>query len=285
MTDRARESASQKTNAVVRQGKAAASDLTMEDVLARFPLPHRPLDREWQVGLSTFVTGGRKPPRGTGILLNRLDIVGGITISPDEIGFDGDNAKWKKVRCFRTRTVDDMIATAVNESIVDTIAGFLPPVPGREWAVEKASGIFFTLLALSADKAIKNPETVGRQFIANVEYKGWIRTKEAETGLFSTPLMMLRPDLEALIREEAAERAVPIENAEPEVVFKNAEERAAWLSEMKEKLTFKRREAEERAEGAALPEGEQADAMEAQGIAQESMGKPIPQRAAPGNEG
>ncbi|GAB3994391.1 hypothetical protein GCM10029992_08620 [Glycomyces albus] len=118
----------------------------------------------------------------------------------------------------------------MSETMAEDVAGFLPPVPGRAWAVERATSVIFTLYALTAEQALRDPEAAKRQYVSEIEYKGWIRTKEAATGLFTGPCMALVPGLDDLFRAESGRRGIPIEAA-PSTPIENAERRAEWLRE------------------------------------------------------
>ncbi|GAB3234574.1 hypothetical protein GCM10027447_31840 [Glycomyces halotolerans] len=220
--------------------RAGFDDLDLETLLERLPVPEPPVSSPWRLSLSTVITAGEDPPKGAGLLLRQLDRLGAIDIGPEEVGFDEATAKWPKVRAIRTRTLDGMIEKLSSESIVDTVSNFLPPVPGRAWACEKASSVLFTLWALAAELAIEDPEAGRRQFVCEIEYQGWVRTKEAQLGFFTGPCMALAPAVDDLFRAEAAARGIAVEEA-PSSAGRTAEQRAAWLRE-KQRAILARRE-------------------------------------------
>lgn len=232
--DAAKEFASDTKNAF-REGD-------LEELLGRLPLPSHPVSEHWKWSLGKLITAGQKPPKGTGMLLGLLDKFGTIDLGPDEVGFDGRAAKWHKVKAIRTRSLDGIVQKLSTDGFTDSIQGLLPPVPGRAWVSEKATNAIFTLWAMVADLAVRDPEAGRRQVVCEVEYKGWIRTKEAETGYFTGPIMALLPGLDAVFRAEAAQRGVLVEEAE-QTAIETAEARVAWLREKHAAITAKREEA------------------------------------------
>ncbi|HLU28592.1 MAG TPA: hypothetical protein VKZ65_09155 [Glycomyces sp.] len=219
--------------------KRALREGDVEELLRRLPLPETPVAEPWQWSLSKLITSGAKPPTGTGLLLRQLDHFGTIDIGPEEVGFDGDTAKWGKIQAIRTRSLDGILEKLSTDGFVESIETFLPPVPGRGWVSEKATSAVFTLWALVSELAIRDPEAGRRQVVCEIEYKGWIRTKEAATGFFTGPVMALLPGLDQVFREEAERRGVLVEAA-PSTAIENAEQRAAWLREKHAAILAKR---------------------------------------------
>lgn len=222
--------------------KSAFKEGDFEELLKRLPLPSSPVEQDWQWSLAKLITSGNKPPMGTGMLLGLLDNFGTIDIGPEEVGFDGSTAKWHKVKAIRTRSLDGIIQKLSTDTFTESIENLLPPVPGRGWVSEKATSAIFTIWAMVADLAIRDPEAGRRQVVCEIEYKGWIRTKEAETGFFTGPVMALLPNLDQVFREEAARRGVLVEQAE-QTAIETAENRVAWLREKHAAITAKREQA------------------------------------------
>ncbi|WP_133884112.1 hypothetical protein [Glycomyces sp. NRRL B-16210] len=223
----------------VGDARSALREGDLEELLKRLPLPSDPVAEHWKWSLGKLVTAGQKPPKGTGMLLGLLDKFGTIDIGPDEVGFDGATAKWHKVKAIRTRSLDGIVQKLSTDGFTDSIQALLPPVPGRGWVSEKATSAIFTLWAMVADLAIRDPEAGRRQVVCEIEYKGWIRTKEAETGYFTGPVMALLPNLDAVFRAEAGRRGVVIEQAE-QTAIEVGEARVAWLRERHAAITAKR---------------------------------------------
>jgi hypothetical protein len=222
--------------------KSAFKEGDFEDLLGRLPLPSSPVQQEWQWSLAKLITSGNKPPMGTGMLLGLLDNFGTIDIGPETVGFDGATAKWHKVKAIRTRSLDGIIQKLSTDTFTESIENLLPPVPGRGWVSEKATSAIFTIWAMVADLAIRDPEAGRRQVVCEIEYKGWIRTKEAETGFFTGPVMALLPNLDQVFRQEAERHGVVVEQAE-QTTIENAEARVAWLREKHAAIAAKREQA------------------------------------------
>jgi hypothetical protein len=229
------------------EAKNALRERDVEELLRRLPLPSTPVTEDWQWSLSKLITAGAKPPTGTGLLLRQLDRFGTIDIGPEEVGFDGDTAKWGKVKAVRTRTIDGIVEKLSTDIFSEGIETLLPPVPGRGWVAEKATSAVFTLWALVAELAIKDPEAGRRQVVCEIEYKGWIRTKEAALGFFTGPVMALLPDLDQVFHDEAGRHGVLVEAA-PSTSIENAERRAAWLREKHAAILAKREQAAKKIE-------------------------------------
>lgn len=227
--------------------KTAFKEGDLEELLKRLPLPTSPVQEEWQWSLGKLITSGNKPPLGTGMLLGLLDNFGTIDIGPEEVGFDGGNAKWHKVKAIRTRSLDGILQKLSTDTFTESIENLLPLVPGRGWVSEKATSAIFTIWAMVADLAIRDPEAGRRQVVCEIEYKGWIRTKEAETGFFTGPVMALLPGLDQVFRDEAARRGVLVEQAE-QTTIENAEARVAWLREKHAAIAAKREAARKQIE-------------------------------------
>ncbi|SDD84512.1 hypothetical protein [Glycomyces harbinensis] len=227
--------------------KSAFKEGDLEELLGRLPLPTSPVAEEWQWSLAKLITSGNKPPTGTGMLLGLLDNFGTIDIGPEEVGFDGATAKWHKVKAIRTRSLDGIIQKLSTDSFTETVENLLPPVPGRGWVSEKATSAVFTLWAMVADLAIRDPEAGRRQVVCEIEYKGWIRTKEAETGFFTGPVMTLLPGLDQVFRAEADRRGILVEEGE-QTAIETGEARVAWLREKHAAIVAKREAAQKELE-------------------------------------
>lgn len=215
-------------------------DGNLSELFARVELPPYPVVEPWHWSLGQVITAGEKPPRGIATLLKQLDHFGRIDISPDRIGFDGRNAKWDKVTSVRTRSFEDILSQFLTAGTVDSLRGALPPVPGRKWVLQKAAGALFTIWALAADRALSAPGIEEMRVVCEIEYKGWIRTKEAETGTFTGAVMALLPDLDQTVRREVERRGIPIEAAETDSALSRAGDRAEWLREKKAAILSRR---------------------------------------------
>ncbi|QSB04851.1 hypothetical protein [Natronoglycomyces albus] len=241
---RARETAAHSRVSVSQawaSAKNAYDEMDVKATLQRVQLPPYPVSEPWHWSLGQLITAGEKPRRGTGVLLNQLDRFGRIDIGPDFIGFDGRTAKWDKVKALRTRSIDEIVSRLITDGCAESMRGALPPVPGRAWVSKKAVGALFTIWALTAQRAMDEDEAGQQQVLCEIEYKGWIRTKEAQTGWFTGPVMVLIPELDQLFQRETGRRGVPIEPAEPDDSIQRASERADWLRD-KQASILKRRD-------------------------------------------
>ncbi|THV40513.1 hypothetical protein [Glycomyces buryatensis] len=219
--------------------KASLEEMNFAQFFDRLPVPTAPVAAPWRFSVSKLITEGEKPPKGTGLLLKQLDRFGAIDIGPDEVGFDDTTAKWPKVKAIRTRSLDGIIEMLTAEGVADTISASLPGIPGKGWAADKVTSIIFTIGMMVTEMAMRDPEAARRQYVCEIEYKGWIRTKEAVTGYFTGPCMALVPGLDEVFRAEAQRHGVAIEAA-PSTSLENAQNRTAWLRDKQAALLARR---------------------------------------------
>ncbi|HEY6737696.1 MAG TPA: hypothetical protein VI076_02515, partial [Actinopolymorphaceae bacterium] len=128
-----------------------AVDLKLEEL---FPAPTFPVTEPWEVSIGELARRSGKVPKLAVKTLGLLDRFGAVRIGPDEIGFDDENVAWDKVVELRTRRLSDLITGSALDHEVERISGYLPPIPGRKWAIEKVIELLMAV-AIATDPDVK----------------------------------------------------------------------------------------------------------------------------------
>jgi hypothetical protein len=193
------------------------------------PLPGAATARTWKLSIGTVLSGHPKAPRGAGRVLGLLDRFGAIEFGPKKVGFDGDEASWEKVIEIRTRTIDDIVLGPVSESTIDQVRDFLPPVPGRKWAVRQAVQTV-TALVLAARRDLVEERDDRTPVPCEIVYLGRLGgVKTIEAGLFAALCLDRRPEIGAALLETARRRRIAVCPAEPHRLAGGTAQRAKAL--------------------------------------------------------
>jgi hypothetical protein len=211
------------------------------------PSPDATSTEPWEVSIAELVRKTGKVPKLATKALGLFDRFGAVRITPDEIGFDGEEVPWDKVVELRTHGVANLLTGQALEREVDRIRGYLPPVPGRKWVVDKVVNLSLDLTmavagdqlrqaadvaeGINADEAGPNPDPDAQNVVAEIVYKGMMRrTKELSCGLFAASVMIANRDVSRALRQGAAMRGIPVV-ASDEEHFDEAHERGQALRE------------------------------------------------------
>lgn len=200
-----------------------------------------PLSTEpWEVSLGELVRKTGKVPKIATKPLDLFDRFGALRLTPDEIGFDNDMVEWGKIVELRAHTASSLLTGKALDREVDRIRGYLPPIPGRKWAVNKVVTLLLDLtMAVTGDYATKAADTVDRvgadeggaedaRLVTEIVYRGRFgRTKEVQAGMIGA-LITLRPGVNTCLREMAGIRGVPVVDSEDDH-FDDAVERGTQL--------------------------------------------------------
>lgn len=211
-----------------------------------FPPPSPYLMEPWEVSLAALVDKVPHVPDIAVKALGLLDGFGAVHIGPQKLGFDGEEIEWDKVVCLRTRRVSDLISGAVLESEVDRLRKYLPPVPGRKWAVTKAVDLLVLLCLVALedqfevamgivdgargfDDAAEQVTRDGR-VVSEIVYRGWVRNeKELQAGVLASAVLGQVRGADHCLREMAAARGIPVVQAEDGNDLEDATQRAAAI--------------------------------------------------------
>jgi hypothetical protein len=207
--------------------KASLKGFTDEfrDVKKLIPSPDPTSSEPWEVSIAEMVRRTGKVPKLATKALGLFDRFGSVRITPDEIGFDGEEIPWDKVVELRTHEVSNLLTGRALEREVDRIRGYLPPIPGRKWVVNKVVGLTLNLvLAVSGDYAKQVADHVdginsdgegvdpeSDRVVAEIVYKARFgRKKEVQGGLFAAAVMTGNRDVSKAMREGAGMRGIPV---------------------------------------------------------------------------
>lgn len=222
----------------------------MEIDLARLiTAPQFPSSEPWEASLAELVRGTGKVPRIATKPLGLFDRFGAVKFGPDEVGFDNDEVPWDKVTQLRTWKLSSLLTGQGLEREVDRIRGYIPPIPGRKWAVEKTVSFFLDLvLAVSGEQAKLfadyvdgvataagdeipdgTAEPADCRVVAEIEYQGALRKKEIRGGLVAALLLAKVPGANDCLCKWAEMKGVPVVPDEDEEHFDTALERGQAL--------------------------------------------------------
>ncbi|GAB3411726.1 hypothetical protein [Flindersiella endophytica] len=219
--------------------------------LFQAPTPY--LTEPWEVSLASLVDKVPHVPDIAVKALGLLDGFGAVHIGPRKVGFDGDEIEWDKVVALRTRRVSDMISGAVLEREVDRLRQYLPPVPGRKWAVGKAVDLLVVLSMVALEDELEfvlglvdgardldgatDQVTRDGRVVSEIVYKGWVRKeKELQGGLLASAVLAQVHGADHCLREMAAARGIPVVQAEDGNDLEDAAEKAAAIRRRIEEL-------------------------------------------------
>lgn len=232
----------------------------------RFPPPSPRLLEPWEVSLASLVDTVPRVPDIAVKALGLLDGFGAVHIGPEKIGFDGDEVEWDKVVCMRTRRASDMISGAVLEREVDRLRQYLPPVPGRKWAVGKAVDLLAVLCLVALEDELAavtgvvdgargldtatNEVTRDGRVVSEIVHRGWVRKeKELQAGVLASAVLAQIRGADDCLREMATARRIPVVPAEDGNDLEDATERAAAIrqriDELRAKIPVLRKDQEE----------------------------------------
>jgi hypothetical protein len=205
--------------------RADASDVhelveMFQQLLARRRPPAGPIPDEWSIGVGDLLAEHPRVPRRVRGLVVKLNRFGGISYSPQEVVFDGDDVPWEKVTEVRTRhVVDYLVGDAVQQQVENLP---VPWFPGRRRLLDALGQALLTVTIATAKDQLDNLDT---RIPAEIVYKASFgRTKELNAGLVSA-LILTDPMVSDALVATAQARGITVTPADDEIVG-DAEERA-----------------------------------------------------------
>ncbi|WP_163188775.1 hypothetical protein [Cellulosimicrobium sp. SL-1] len=149
---------------------AAAADGGFDDVVAEwvrrviaaYPRPTYPLEREWDVSVQGVVRLVPYVPRFATAPLALLDRFGAVTIGPRRVGLDGKDVDWDRVVEVRTAPAWTCLSAEALEVNLAQYVVALPPLPGRAWVLGKISELLLSLYL-----AVLPPDADGDDVLAD----------------------------------------------------------------------------------------------------------------------
>ncbi|TFF17051.1 hypothetical protein [Cellulosimicrobium funkei] len=228
---------------------AAAADGGFDDVVAEwvrrviaaYPRPTYPLEREWDVSVQGVVRLVPYVPRFATAPLALLDRFGAVTIGPRRVGLDGKDVDWDRVVEVRTAPAWTCLSAEALEVNLAQYVVALPPLPGRAWVLGKISELLLSLylavlppdadgddaladahalLGASGDADVADadapPDRMFDRVVTEVVYRRRFGTGEAQASTTSVLLQLaLRGATDTIVRT-AAERGVDVVHVKAE---------------------------------------------------------------------
>lgn len=146
--------------------------------------------------------------------LNLLDRFGAVNLSPDAVGIDSDEARWKRVVGFQLVDVREVFLSTAIDREIDKLRGALPPVPGRGWLVDQ----FSDLVRSCASRVFGATEASDqqRQIVSTIHYRGRMgRRKELRPGIAAATILTLVPEASDCIIQMMQFRGIAADHSSP----------------------------------------------------------------------
>jgi hypothetical protein len=184
--------------------------------------PEGPIVDRWSLGVGDLLAEHPKVPKRLRGLIRRLDRFGGLEITHERIGFDGDDVKWSDVTEVRTRhMVDYLLGDAVQQQ-VENIP--LPPFPGRRKLLDAMGKAMLTLTIATAEQELDDLG-LDLRVPAEIEYKASFgRRKTIGAGVLAA-VVLADPSVSRCVMATAQAKGIPVKSGD-DAGFANAAERA-----------------------------------------------------------
>lgn len=266
--------------AALRGGQKVAQAQWAYRALASVTPPAVPVGEPWKVSVGTLLGRHPRTPSLVRKALGLLDGFGAVELSQRRLGFDGEAIDWDKVIEIRTRNAFEVLTTSALEHDINRLREFLPPVPGRKWAVTKAAEALTTVMLGALEE-----DAVGRldglALPSQIVYRGLLgRERTLSGGSFAVASLVIVEAARGSLLATAEQHGVPVVEAEPLIV--SDEDRAAHVQALRRRTDavaarLRRLQAVEGADEVDEPEGvdgdepgsEAMDANDAAGTARE----------------
>jgi hypothetical protein len=198
-----------------------------QQLLDKHRPPAGPIPGEWSLGVGDLLAAHPKVPTRVRGLVTKLNRFGGVSYSPQEVTFDGDDVPWEKVTEARTRhIVDYLVGDAVQQQVENLP---MPWFPGRKRLLDALGQAILTVTIATAKNQLEKLE-LGMRIPAEISYKASFgRTKELGAGVVSA-LVLADPAVNQSLLATARARGVKIVEDKDEMLA-SADERAEKIRE------------------------------------------------------
>lgn len=203
----------------------------MTTLLSRLRPPNGPVSGRWGFGIGDVVADATRAPEPLSDLLRFLNHFGGLSISRDAVGFDGDAVDWADVKDIETHSLVGYLVSGALDKQVDKLP--LPRFPGRGLLINLLSDAALTAVVATSRGSLDRLFAV--RIPAEVNYKGWLRTRTLTPGVLAT-LLMADPAVRDALIATAQEHGVQIRPADDDAV-ESAEERARKIGSILGRIT------------------------------------------------
>jgi hypothetical protein len=215
-------------------GEAAGG---VQDLALNISGPTVPFSTPWRTGLGELLSTHPQLPKGLVGVVRQLDRLGEIQLSPETLGFDGEQVPWSRIQQIAVGSAGDMLTSRALEQEIGRLTSRLPPVPGRRWLVSHVMEVLVALCLAAAVRSERDPgpteETSaprdGQRVVpVAVTYRGALRTRVLTPGVFATLVAASTPSVAEATISLARAHGVTITIAPPSP----ARERAATMREV-----------------------------------------------------
>lgn len=198
-----------------------------QQLIAKHRPPAGPIPGDWAFGVGDVLAAHPKVPKRVRGLVLKLNRFGGVSYSPQEVAFDGDDVEWEKVTELRTRhIVDYLVGDAVQQQVENLP---MPWFPGRKRLLDALGQALLTITIATAKDQLEKFE-LDLRIPAEVAYKASFgRTKEISAGVVSA-LVLADPAVNQSLIATARARGITV-TADEDELLANAEERAEKIRE------------------------------------------------------
>ncbi|MFD7450684.1 hypothetical protein [Kitasatospora sp. NPDC059827] len=201
--------------AVLRGGRSAAGGRWALAALGSVAPPPVPATEPWKLALGTLIGRHPRTPAVAHKLLGLLDGYGAVHLGPVRVGFDGEEVEWDKVVEIRTRNAFEVLTTSALEQDVDRIREFLPPVPGRKWAVTKAGEALATVVLAALERGSVDQRLDELTVPAQIVHRGLLgRPRTLDAGCFAAAALVIVGQAGESLIATARQRGIPVRPAE-----------------------------------------------------------------------
>ncbi|MET8627244.1 hypothetical protein ABZW30_26395 [Kitasatospora sp. NPDC004669] len=218
--------------AVLRGGRSAAGGRWALTALGSVAPPPVPATEPWKLSVGTLIGRHPRTPAVAHKLLGLLDGFGAVHLGSTEVGFDGEEIEWDKVVEIRTRNAFEVLTTTALEQDVDRIREFLPPVPGRKWAVTKAGEALATVVLAALERGSVDQRLDELTVPTRIVHRGLLgRRRTADAGSFAAATLVVVGQVGESLIATARQRGIPVLPADQPV----EPDRAAHVAVLRER--------------------------------------------------
>ncbi|MGW2250694.1 hypothetical protein ACWCXH_10890 [Kitasatospora sp. NPDC001660] len=204
--------------AALRGGRSVAGGRWALAALTSVAPPPVPVTEPWKLSVGTLLGRHPRTPAAVHKLLGLLDGLGAVHLGPVKAGFDGEEIEWDKVVEVRTRNAFEVLTTTALEQEVDKVREFLPPVPGRKWAVTKVGEALATVVLAALERGSVEQRLDELAVPARIVYRGLLgRQRTLDAGCFAVATLVVSGQVTESLIATARRRGIPVRPAEEAV--------------------------------------------------------------------